>query len=67
MIQDNYGNTPVHEIIFLNFSECWKITLKMILNMPEEQRRKLTSVRNYDGNNMLHLAAIITKKSPFIL
>lgn len=35
--------------------------------MPEEERRKLTSMRNYEGNNMLHLAAIITKKSPFIL
>lgn len=39
----------------------------MILNMPEDQRRKLTCIKNYDGNNMLHLAAIITKKSPFIL
>jgi len=39
----------------------------MILYMPEEQRKKLTSIKNYDGNNILHLAAIITKKSPFIL
>jgi len=39
----------------------------MILDMPEEERRKLTSMRNYEGNNMLHIAAIITKKSPFIL
>jgi hypothetical protein len=35
--------------------------------MDPEERKKITSVKNFDGNNILHLAAIVTKKNPNIL